>query len=140
MTILSLKATCHHPEFTGSRFPDLRDGAKSRFQANWNCERQQDGQPGSGKTINQATDTATWRACLKQRRHKLKEKTKKMKKVFTSALLTVTAVPFLVAAPAANKPQDQSATQTQTTTKKVKKHKKAKNGKGTTESGSTESK
>jgi hypothetical protein len=50
-----------------------------------------------------------------------------MKKLFTSTLLTVAAVPFLMAAPsAAKKVQNQAGTQTTTqSTKKVKKHKKA---------------
>lgn len=47
-----------------------------------------------------------------------------MKKLFTSTLLTVSAVPFLMAAPNAAKTQNKAAdaNQTQTTTKKV--HKK----------------
>jgi hypothetical protein len=54
-----------------------------------------------------------------------------MKKVFTSTLLTVAAVPFLMAAPAAKKVQNQPAaadsTKTVTTKKVTKKHvKKAK--------------
>ncbi len=38
-----------------------------------------------------------------------------MKKVFTSTLLTLTAVPFLMAAPAAKKVQNQSTSSNQTT-------------------------
>ncbi len=44
-----------------------------------------------------------------------------MKKLFTSALLSVVAVPFLVAAPAAKKVQN-SAAQSATTNKPAKKH------------------
>jgi hypothetical protein len=55
-----------------------------------------------------------------------------MKKLFTSTLLTVAAVPFLMAAPAPKKAQntstDQAQTQTKTKTHK-KHHKKAKNTK-----------
>ncbi len=65
-----------------------------------------------------------------------------MKKLFTSTLLTVAAVPFLMAAPsAAKKVQNKAAdtNQTQTTTKKVhKKHvKKNANGTSSTESNTT---
>jgi hypothetical protein len=57
-------------------------------------------------------------------RHELKEK--QMKKLFTSTLLTVAAVPFLMAAPnAAKKVQNSASTQTQTTKKTKKHHKKA---------------
>ena len=50
-----------------------------------------------------------------------------MKKLFTSGLLTLTAVPFLMAAPVAKKAQDQPAasSQTQTATKTVKKTQKS---------------
>lgn len=55
-----------------------------------------------------------------------------MKKLFTSTLLTVVAVPFLMAAPHGKKAQDQTAdsNQTQSThkTKKAKKHHKKHKG------------
>ena len=52
-----------------------------------------------------------------------------MKKLFTSTLLTVVAVPFLMAAPTAAKKakaqnQPQASTETQSTTTKTKTHKK----------------
>ena len=50
-----------------------------------------------------------------------------MKKLFTSTLLTVVAVPFLMAAPPAAKKaqnQPQASTETQSTTTKTKTHKK----------------
>ena len=53
-----------------------------------------------------------------------------MKKLFTSTLLTVVAVPFLMASPGAKKPQAQTADSAQTpdanqgATKKAKKHHK----------------
>jgi hypothetical protein len=63
----------------------------------------------------------------------LKEKTK-MKKLFTSSVLTLAAVPFLMAAPhAAKKAQNQapSSDSTATATKKVHKKKMKKSGNGT---------
>ncbi|MBV8553488.1 MAG: hypothetical protein JOY54_19495 [Acidobacteriaceae bacterium] len=51
-----------------------------------------------------------------------------MKKVFTSTLLTIAAVPFLMAAPAAKKAQNQpaaAAKQTQTDSKTAKKASKS---------------
>lgn len=49
-----------------------------------------------------------------------------MKKLFTSTLLTLAAVPFLMAAPKAKKAQNQpnASTQAQSTTAKPKVHKK----------------
>ena len=50
-----------------------------------------------------------------------------MNKVFKSAVLTIAAVPFLMAAPAAKKAQPQAANQVQSTKKATKKNvKKAK--------------
>jgi hypothetical protein len=58
-----------------------------------------------------------------------------MKKLFASSLLTVVAVPFLMAAPAAKKVQNTSTDTTMnSTSKKAHKHKTKKNSKGTTES------
>jgi hypothetical protein len=56
-----------------------------------------------------------------------------MKKLFTSTLLTVAAVPFLMAAPAAKKVQNQptSGETTQTTTVKKTHKKHVKKAKGT---------
>ncbi len=58
-----------------------------------------------------------------------------MKKLFTSTLLTVVAVPFLMASPGAKKVQAQTADSTQTpdanqgaATKKAKKHQKKHKG------------
>jgi hypothetical protein len=57
-----------------------------------------------------------------------------MKRLFTSAVLTVAAVPFLVAAPAKQAQTAAPSDQAQTTTKTHKKHvKKAKHAKGGSE-------
>lgn len=58
-----------------------------------------------------------------------------MRKLFASSLLTVVAVPFLMAAPAANKVQNTSTDTTMNSTaKKTHKKKVKKNSTGTTES------
>ncbi|HEX4228449.1 MAG TPA: hypothetical protein VHZ07_07250 [Bryobacteraceae bacterium] len=48
-----------------------------------------------------------------------------MKRLLTSSLLTVFAVPFLMAAPATKTPAKQDTTQTTKTKKSHKKHKKS---------------
>lgn len=64
-----------------------------------------------------------------------------MKRLFTSALLTAVAVPFLVAAPAAKKAQNSTASSTDTTATtatKVKKTRKHHKKVSTTEQSTTQ--
>jgi hypothetical protein len=57
-----------------------------------------------------------------------------MKRLLTSSLLTVFAVPFLMAAPATKAPAKQDKTQTSTTKKSHKKHTKKSTATSTTQS------
>ena len=79
------------------------------------------------KNNNKKNELQPNRSLLKSKGPPLIEGENQMKKLFTSTLLTVVAVPFLMAAPSAAKKaqnQPQASTETQSTTVKTKTHKK----------------